>query len=257
MRPLPLVLALLLALAFSPALAAESVEVRVGGYCFPPFVMVEDGRAAGLIPDLIQALNRRQDKWRFTFAPTSPRRRYSGLESARYDAMFFEDVKWGWRDWRVTASESVLFGAEDYIALKEPGRGQDFFRDVGDRKLAGVLGYHYGFANFTADPDVLRRQFDIVLAQDPSSVIRAVLKGRAEVGLVTDAYLRTYERLHPGTLGRLIVADHSDQIYRHVILTRKHFRPSAGEIAALIREMMDEGELDRLFARWGIHPPRP
>ena len=76
--------------------------VKVGGYAFPPFVDMSSGQPAGITPDLINALNALQDRYRFVFFLTSPKRRYYDFKKGLYDIIFLK----------------ILFGAGEINLLK-------------------------------------------------------------------------------------------------------------------------------------------
>lgn len=55
-----------------PAWAASTVEVKIGAAHFPPYtVRPEQGADTGLLPQLVDALNRAQQHYRFVLVPTS------------------------------------------------------------------------------------------------------------------------------------------------------------------------------------------
>ena len=76
-----------------------SAMVLVGGYDIAPFVEIgPDGRPHGLTLDVIDALNAGQSEHEFIFVYTSPTRRYQDYKNGHFDAMFFEDPAWGWKE---------------------------------------------------------------------------------------------------------------------------------------------------------------
>ena len=63
------------------------------------------------------------------------------------------------------ASAPIIEGGEVYIALAEPGRGQNYFASFEGKHLVGVLGFHYGLADFNTDPDYLRNELKMTLVE--------------------------------------------------------------------------------------------
>lgn len=245
-------MALSLILAF-PALAAE--VVRVGGYEFPPFVESDaGGKHSGLTLDMIAALNAAQSKYEFTFVPVSARRRYADLQEGRFDAMFFESPEWGWmgKSYPVDFSNVFLRGGEVFITQAQAGRGQDFFADIKGKRIVGILGYHYGFANFEGDPDALTKQFSIKLVNSHRSSIEMVAAGRTDVAVVTDAYLWSYLKKNPGAADKVLVSDRYDQIYNHRIMVRRGGPVDAAAINALLADLDKAGTLTKLWANAGV-----
>ena len=236
----------------SPALAAELV--RVGGYEFPPFVETDGGQARGLTIDLIEALNKAQSQYEFRFVATSARRRYADIAEGHIDAIFFESPEWEWaaKGLPVDFSNVFLQGGEVFIAPAKPGRGQDWFDDLKGKRLVGILGYHYGFANFVADPDQLAAKWGMKLVNNHRSSIEMVLADRMDVAVVTDAYLNSYLARNPGARERLVISDRYDQRYNHRILLRRGGPVEVGAINALLAGMERDGTLARLWKAAGV-----
>lgn len=228
--------------------------VRVGGYDFPPFVEVNPDGVKGLTLDLIEAMNQAQSAYEFRFISTSARRRYSDLAEGRFDLIFFESPEWEWSERKaaVDFSDVFLTGGELYIAPAAPGRGQAWFDVLQGRKLVGILGYHYGFAGFEADPEVLGRKWGMKLVSSQRSAIEMVLAGRMDIGVVTDSYLWSYLKGNPGNRERLLISQRYDQHYNHRILVRQGAPISVTAVNSLLTRMKQEGTLDRLWRTAGI-----
>ena len=247
-----LLLGALLCLLAQGAAAAAPV-VRVGGYNFPPFVFFNhDGSYSGLTLDMIQAMNRFQDDYRFRFVPTSAQRRYRGMERGAFQMIFFESVLWGWQGRKVKPTRVYLKGGEVFIARKLPGRTTAYFDFLGGKRIIGILGYHYAFANFRTDPDYLRRIFNMVLTTSPSGNIMMVIRGRADIAVVTKSYLELFLKKHPAYRKLLMVSPRMDQIYHHTILVKDGTRPGVDEMNQLLDAMERAGVLHRLWRKYGL-----
>lgn len=237
--------------AWAPAWARDPVVV--GGYAFPPYVEIAAGATpSGLTLGLVEALNRAQDRYEFRFFLTTPTRRYQDFAAGRFDAMLFEMPEWGWQGIPVQVSPQIASDGEVYIALAAAGRDETFFDDVGGRRIAGILGYNYGFAGFRNDPDELRKRFDIVLVNDHAATIELVLRGRVEVGVVTESFLARHLVARPEDRGRLLISQRRDQVYSHRVLARPGLVPSADEIARMIADADRDGLLAPLWQRHGL-----
>ena len=227
----------------------QAQQVLVGGYSFPPFV---DGNA-GVTIDLIAALNAVQSQFKFVFVPTSARRRYGDMANGVFDVMFFESMAWGWDKATVEESRVYLKGdGEVYVALRKPGRDQAFFTNLAERTLIGVAGYHYGFANFNADPVELSKRFKITFADDAAAMLRMLLNERGEVGVVTRSYLQGYLLTQPQLRDKLLVSKRFDQTYNHTFVVRKGSAVNAKAIEAIIGQLEKTGKLRALWAQHGI-----
>jgi polar amino acid transport system substrate-binding protein len=80
---------LILLTAWTTQSFAQAKKVLVGGYEWPPYVILHDNKTSGLSLDLIELLNKRQDKYIFEFVLTSPTRRFQDITDGRY----FDELK--------------------------------------------------------------------------------------------------------------------------------------------------------------------
>ncbi|TAH13094.1 MAG: amino acid ABC transporter substrate-binding protein [Curvibacter sp.] len=224
--------------------------VRVGAYPFLPFV----DKTSGLTFDLVQALNAFQKDYRFEVVNTSANRRYRDLERGAFSMVMFENKIWGWDTANVDSSKVFLRGdGEVYVARSASGRGQEFFQTLSDKKILGVLGYHYSFANFESDPTVLASKFHITFSADNEVSLRNLLGGHGDVAVITKSYLSRYLLQNPSARDKLLVSDHMDQNYAHTIVVQKGSKPSAQDMDALLARMESAGLLKKLWAKYGIH----
>lgn len=237
-------------LLISSSLFAKEV-VRVGGYQFPPFVEV-NGQHSGLTLELIELFNRHQNDVTFKFINTSPKRRYSDFIANRFDLLFFESMLWGWKDHDIEASKVFLTGGEVYIANKKHGQDQVFFEQLKEKKLVGVLGYHYGFAGFNSDTTFLMKEFNIRLVSSPESILRRITSEKSDVGVVTLSYLNAKLLEEPELNDQLFISKRFDQKYEHTILARKKGIVSIKTINRWLKEMSDNGSLKILFSRYNL-----
>lgn len=229
--------------------AIAATLVRVGGYEFPPFV---DGEG-GVTRDLIALLNTTQDEYRFEFRATSPRRRYLDFDDKAFDAMFFESRAWGWKERPVDSSRVFLRGdGEIYVALARPDRDEGFLEKPARHTLVVVGGYHYGFADFDADPERLRGRFRITFADTPEAMLRMLLNQRAEVAVVTRSYLAAFLKREGAPKGDFLVSRQFDQRYAHTALVRRGGPITAGALDALLDKLERSGRLRELWSRYGI-----
>lgn len=239
---------LLLSAGMSPAPAQQLV--KVGGYEFPPYVEVGgDNRPQGLTLDLIDLLNRRQSAHRFEFHLTTPARRYRDFEAGQYDMIAFESRDWGWTQQNIAIDASKVFfhDSEVYITRQQDGRGQSWFDSLADRSVAGILGYHYAFTNYEGNPETLKQKYRMVLVNSHPASIEVVLRGRADVGVVTKSYLTRYLRTNPAATGQLLVSSRTDQIYAHTILIRPGLTPNVAEVNNLLDRLSQDGSLTAMF----------
>lgn len=227
--------------------------VKIGGYIFPPFVeKASDGKFSGITIDMIKALNHIQSEYDFQFVFTSPRRRYQGFETKSYDMLFFESIHWGWQKQPIKPTKVFLKGGEVFIALKKIAKNQTYFKSLKDKSKVGMLGYHYSFAQFNADPNFLKKNHKMYLTNDSDTNIKLVLNGRRDIAIVTKSYLDKYLKSDSSAKSKLLVSAKLDQEYNHTILVRKGSTPDVAKMNALLDQLSQTGELKKVFKKYGI-----
>ncbi|UQS13160.1 ABC transporter substrate-binding protein [Pseudomonas sp. HS6] len=245
---------MLAALAASWVLPAQAVQVvRVGAAHFPPYtIRPENGADTGLLPELVAALNSAQSDYRFELVPTSIPRRFGDFKEGRTDMAIFENPDWGWKDIPHTTVDMGLEDAEIFVAENEPGRQQNYFADLKGKRLALYSGYHYEFANFNADPKYLSETYNATLTYSHDSNLLMVLRGRADIALVTRSYLFDYLLRNEKVRDELLVSQRIDQIYHHyAILSPK--APITGEaFGKLLQGLRDSGQMLKIFDPYKI-----
>jgi len=244
----------LLALIFCLTITQAHAQtlVRVMAYSFPPF-LYEDNKT-GLTPDLIALLNSMQTDFKFTLKVTSPNRRYHQFQSGEADLILFEMPKWGWTDTGLEfdATPVLLHGGEKYITKRKPERTEAFFDNIQAKTISAYIGYHYGFADFNADPDWLERRFRIMLHNSHSRIIDLVLKDKVDVGIVTQSFLRKYLYHQPHLRDQLLISERFDQTYKLRALRRKNAPITAARFLALITGLKHSGQWRALMIANGL-----
>ncbi|WP_439878200.1 substrate-binding periplasmic protein [Pseudomonas prosekii] len=245
---------LLAALAVLWALPAHAGQlVRVGAAHFPPYtVRPESGADTGLLPQLVEALNQLQSDYQFVLVPTSIPRRFGDFKQARVDMAIFENPDWGWKDIPHTTVDMGLEDAEIFVAQREPQRGESYFADLKGKRLALFSGYHYEFANFNADPKTLAQNYNATLTYSHDSNLLMVLRGRADVALVTRSYLSDYLLRNEKVADQLLVSQRIDQVYHHYAIIRPT-APITGEaFGKLLQGLRDNGQMLKIFQPYRI-----
>jgi ABC-type amino acid transport substrate-binding protein len=145
-----------------------------------------------------------------------------------------------------------LEDAEVYVALAKPGRGQDYFNRLRGKRLALFNGYHYGFADFNADPQFLAKNFNATLNYSHDSNLLMVLHGRADIALVTRSYVRDFLQRHGQYAGQLLVSVRLDQRYQHQALLRPGAPVRPPQLDRLFEQLRGNGQLTAIFAPYQI-----
>ena len=242
-------------LAAQPLLAAQLI--KVGAYHFPPYVSKPESEAPqGLLPDLLATLNAQQSDYQFVLVPTSVTRRFRDFQSARYDLIMFESPTWGWQNTPHETFDLQVQDAEVYVAKAAAGRGQEYFSQFSGKRLALYNGYHYGFAQFNADPEYLAKQFNAVLTYSHDSNLLMVLRERADLTVVTRSYLHRYLLRYPEQRTQMLVSDRVDQVYRHQALLRPNAPIRVEGLRGLLRQLRDGGQLSALYRQYDLTQSR-
>ncbi|CAI8979963.1 MULTISPECIES: substrate-binding periplasmic protein [Pseudomonas] len=245
---------LLVALAVFWVLPAQAAQlVRVGAAHFPPYtIRPESGADTGLLPQLVEALNALQTDYQFVLVPTSIPRRFGDFKQGRIDMAIFENPDWGWKEIAHTDVDMGLEDAEIFVAQRENGRQQNYFADLKGKRLALYSGYHYEFANFNADPKYLADTFNATLTYSHDSNLLMVLRGRADIALVTRSYLFDYLLRNEKVRDELLVSQRIDQIYHHYAILRPT-APITGEaFGKLLQGLRDNGQMLKIFDPYKI-----
>jgi ABC-type amino acid transport substrate-binding protein len=225
--------------------------VRVGGYDFPPFIDKTPG-ATSLTLDLIDALNAFQKKYVFEFVHTSSKRRFINFDERKYDLIFFEALDWGWQGREIEASDVIMHGGTVYITRAEKNKDQRYFDDFRGKTIWGILGYHYGFANFNADYEFLKKNYNAHMTTSHDGLIEAAVTGRADISVVVKEYLQIYLLKHPDVQKKILVSTKFDAVNAYTILGRKGINPSVAEINKLLSDMESAGILKKLWGKYNL-----
>lgn len=250
-----LLLTVLVALWMLPSQAAQLV--RIGAAHFPPYtVRPESGADTGLLPQLVEALNALQSDYQFVLVPTSIPRRFGDFKQGRIDMAIFENPAWGWKDIPHTDVDMGLEDAEIFVAQRQPEghaiRQQDYFADLTGKRLALFSGYHYEFANFIAEPQYLAKNHNATLTYSHDSNLLMVLRGRADIALVTRSYLNDYFLRNLNVANELLVSDRIDQIYHHYAILRPAAPISGEAFGRLLQGLRDNGQMLKIFDPYKI-----
>jgi polar amino acid transport system substrate-binding protein len=235
------------------SLAAD--VVKVGIYDFPPYAFIAD-KTTGITVQMIAAMNKFQNKYEFVAVLTTARRRYRDFENNKFDMIIFENNKWGWQDYPVAVSQAFVSGGEVYVTQAKPGRGQDFFSDVKNKAMIGVLGYHYQFADFQAEQDYLNNNFNLLQTESQKKILELILNDRGEIGILPKEYLHYHFFHTPADEAKLLISDKFEQIYQHTILVRKDHKISVSYINKLLSQMKKKSILKPLWDEYGLTATR-
>ncbi|MDK9558481.1 transporter substrate-binding domain-containing protein [Marinobacter sp. M216] len=240
--------------------ASPKTEITVGAYYFPPVAEISHtNEPQGLLGDLIQGIEAANEDVEIRVFYTSPKRRYLDFEAGLYDVIFFESADWGWSDRDATMSRPILTDEELYVALKKPDRDLSFFEDISRHHIVAMSGYHYGFADFETDSQVLLEKFNIEFSDSHSRNLQLIKADRpsvAEVAIISRSYLQMHLSEHPEDWRTLLISDKLDQRYQLRIIARKDGPVTADDMLHLMAPLVTNGAYRLMVEKWGLQLPR-
>ncbi len=238
-----------------PSQLSGSTIVKVGGYHFPPYVELESGQAAtGLTLDLLALMNAFQSDYHFVFVPTTPLTRYKDFADGAFDALFFERKGWGWQDYPVDTSGEFLKDCEVYVTRAGPDKTRSYFDSLEGKSILGYLGYHYPIADFKTDPAYLLSKYNMRVTASHEENVEAILKGQADVAIVTRSYAIRYLRSHPALIPHLLVSKKMEQEYRHTFLVRADSGKLMKQISEILSALEKAGYASVLWGKYDVTP---
>ena len=245
-------LVILLSLLIQPVFA--TITVRVGAYEFPPYIQFQADNATGLIVDLITQLNLLQQDYHFELVMTTAVRRHQDFQQGLFDALFFEDANWGWQQRDISLLQSAAFASDEevFIALRSKVTSQQWFDDLTDKTIAGILGYHYPTADFQTDPELLTNRHSIIQVNDHHASIELVLKQRTDTAIVTRWFLAQYLLLHPQYRNTLLISDRIEQRYQLQLLLHPEHPLDINILYRWVLQLLQQADFQSAFARHGL-----
>lgn len=244
---------LLVSCTFLAWQASAAQLVRVGAAHFPPYtIRPEKGEDTGLLPQLVEALNAVQSDFQFLLVPTSIPRRFRDFQQGRIDMAIFENPDWGWKDIPHVNVDMGLEDAEIFVANRVEGRTQAYFDELQGKRLALFSGYHYEFAKFNADPKYLAGHYNATLTYSHDANLLMVLRGRADIALVTRSYLSDFMARNREEASQLLVSERIDQIYRHFALLSPQAAITGEQFSQLLQKLRENGQMFKIFQPFRI-----
>ncbi|MFS4458702.1 substrate-binding periplasmic protein [Bdellovibrio sp. HCB2-146] len=231
---------------------AQPIKVLVGGYEFPPYVIIRDKTPTGLSVEMIDLLNKSQNKYHFEFVLTSSTRRFQDILDGRFHLILFESKSWGWNPTRTETTKAFHTGGEVFITLKDGTKDQTYFDELKGKSIKGIHGYHYGFLGLSTAPKAAR-EYNLELTSTQDGNIQSVLMKRADVAIVPKEYLPIYFKSNPDAEKKLLVSKKYDQLYQLGAIVNPQKSPiTAADLTKLIEQIQKDGLWDKVLKRDGI-----
>ncbi|HAI33109.1 MAG: hypothetical protein CMO07_13715 [Thalassospira sp.] len=238
--------------AVTAAKAHQRIPVKVGAYEYGVVYFYDDGKPQGMVLHLIRLLNDLQDEYVFELAETSSRRRYQAVTSGEVDLVLLESAQWEWRNLDVQFSKSIVQEKDLYLTLAGPDNTDALLSDVTNYPILCVLGFHYGFADFNADPEYLRQNFDVLLRYNEQEVLDGLLAGEAPIGIVSAGFLAARFVDYPSLRESLVISDQPDAVHDLVAVLSAGSSIPLERFNQLIAKLQSTGEVERLWQQLHI-----
>lgn len=238
--------------ALNSANAADRIPVKVGAYEYGVVYYFQDGEPNGIVPIVIRMLNEIQTEFEFQLAETSSRRRYQSVASGEVDLILLESSQWEWQAYDVSFSEPIVTETDVYLALADRKDHDQLFADVTRNPMLCVLGFHYGFADFNADPAYLQDNFDVLLRYNEKEVLDGLLAGEAPIGIVSEGFLARQIVTDPDLRHQVVSADKPDAVYDLVSVLANSSPITLADFNRLIDQLHATGEVERLWQQLHI-----
>lgn len=219
----------------------SSVEVNIGGYIFPPYVTADRMYVKGYTIDLINELNKIQDKYHFIFNLTAPKRRYSDFGN-KFHIIFFEDINWGWNE-KTNSFETIDFTIEDYevfFALKKHINTKNYFENYKNKKLVLVRGFHYPIVNFDTNEKLIQERLDVVFTNHSDKLVDYIIRERAEIGLINITSLNKLKKDRKEYYNKIFISSQKLNIYKLSAIISNQSPITKKEFEKLIKKIEEK-----------------
>lgn len=205
----------------------------------------------GVIADFVNRMNAVQDRFYFELA-IYPRLRLDRvfIDKAA-DVYPLRTVLWTDPKLGLLPTKTILSSGDVYFA-RTANRygGRKVFDDLKSRAIAGVKGYHYKIFDNNTDEAHIKRLFNVDFLSSNELVVKFVLAGRADVGIVPEVIMASYLE-NPETRDQLIIGDFDSRVELSN-LVRKDGPISVAEMNAVVDLLIKSGDVRQLKAKLSI-----
>lgn len=210
------------------------------------------GRPQGPVANFVGRMNAIQQRFRFELELVPRLRLEEMLRRKQADMYPLRTLDWVDPGLGLLATDTVVTTGDIYIARRGHPLGAKVFTDLPKRSLAGVRGYHYKVFGDNPDPDWIKAHFNATLLASNEAVIKFVLLGRAEVGIVPEAIVLQYLD-DPAYAKQLLVADRYDSQVKLSNLLRPDGPISVEEMNAIVAQLRQAGDVARLARSFNLN----
>ena len=220
------------------------IIVKVGSSQDQPPYVLEDN--TGLSQDILDALNKIQNKYEFTLVSLPTLRLRQKFTDGTIHMISLSNINWGYE--KISKKSIDLLKVEDkYFTLKDLGITQDYFKNIGKESTVVVNGFNYKFLNNQKDQKILEEKYNTKTVLDENAVYLMILNRRAKIGVISSTFLNHIKLTQKLNYSKLLIADVSDsEYYRHCLLN-KYSPISINELNTYLVKLKNSGELAKIF----------
>ncbi|OSQ37018.1 hypothetical protein TMES_16360 [Thalassospira mesophila] len=242
--------------AASPAVAQHRTDVMVGVYEYSVVHFYLHGKEVGFAHDLVKRLNDIQGEYHFITVETSSRRRYKDIASGKVDMILLQNPYWHWGGRNVDFSTPIVWEHDILVARRDHVPGPAYFSKVLERSIAGVLGFHYKFVDFRDDPKQLTRLLDISLLYNEPEVLEAVIRGDAEIGVLSAGFMSRKFRHVADLADRIAMGPRADNSYQLASVISRNAPITVERYNSYLNDLRAENAIAPVWSRWhrGVLP---
>jgi hypothetical protein len=232
--------------------ASTKIRIPVGAYPFAPYYELQDGEAKGITVDTLEILNKLQNDYEFRITEINPSRRYKLFEDLQIEMIFFEDPAWQWNKVEHTSIPLGIDDEEVYFALASKSAQPGYFDNFKTKRMVGLQGYHYRFADMSSDEDYLRKNYQMQFVNSYDASVLFVISDRADIGLATRSYLKTYFQQHPDHKARIRIGTKPDHSFSLKVVMSKKSKVSKARMQSLIDQLLKHPDFQKILAKHGL-----
>jgi hypothetical protein len=244
----PVAICMMIILFFASGAFAQTT-VNVGITSIQPPLVIDELQERGLVYDVVRALNTHQSDYNFQAYHYPAKRLLVSYQDENVHVVAYNDVKWGWLERDGQATVNLTNGRDLFFSLKESPYDTARVDEIG-----AVRGFHYAFADF--DSAKLSQMPNVALVKNEDSVLRLVEYGRVAKGIVSETFLEWISYSEPDLYQKLdIDRDNPDDTYHRQLVVFPYSPISVTELNSLIAGLIETGELQSIYAKYGLKVP--
>jgi hypothetical protein len=207
---------------------------------------VGNGPVYGPIADFIGRMNTEQRDFAFELQLVPRLRVNLMFEAGEADVYPLRTLDWIEPGLKLLATRTLLETGDLYIARADNRHGgAAIFKDVRPLHIAGVRGYHYRVFDNQPSAAYIRARFNATLLLSNEAVIKFVMLGRADVGIVPEAIM-VHALRNPELRRQLILSPQYDSRVALSHLVREGGPISVEAMDAIVLQLERNGDVARL-----------